>query len=306
MEMESDVSSAADALVNLMEPAEQPKQETEAPQESTQEVQQEAKQEAPQDKADEQPQEPAQDKPKYKVKVQGDEMEVDLDELLNGYQRQADYTKKTSELAAQRKEIEAEREKLKAEGVPELQSKLAKYEQLLADQVAKDGQTDWQKMLEENPIEYLKQQRLADERKAELAVLQKQRAEENTVKFRQTVEQETAQLQAKRPEWKDVAKWNEDWAKTRSALKADGFADHEIDQTVDHRLILLADKARRYDELMTQTDIAAKKLEKVPPKVVKPGSSAENSANSAREAFGKLRNTGSVDDAAAALASLIG
>ena len=42
----------------------------------------------------------------YKVKVNGQEMDVPLEELLNGYQRQSDYTTKTQELAAMRKQYE--------------------------------------------------------------------------------------------------------------------------------------------------------------------------------------------------------
>lgn len=41
-----------------------------------------------------------------KVKVDGEEISVPLNEALQGYQRQADYTKKTQELAAQRQEAE--------------------------------------------------------------------------------------------------------------------------------------------------------------------------------------------------------
>lgn len=52
------------------------------------------------------------DKPQlYKVKVNGEEVEVTLDELLSGYSRTADYTKKTTEVANERKAIES----LKAE-----------------------------------------------------------------------------------------------------------------------------------------------------------------------------------------------
>lgn len=42
----------------------------------------------------------------YKVKVDGQELEVPLDELLNGYQRQADYSRKTQEVAAMRRQYE--------------------------------------------------------------------------------------------------------------------------------------------------------------------------------------------------------
>ena len=42
----------------------------------------------------------------YTVKIDGREERVSLDELQNGYQRQADYTRKTQELASERKRLE--------------------------------------------------------------------------------------------------------------------------------------------------------------------------------------------------------
>ena len=46
------------------------------------------------------------DKEVYTVKVDGEEIEVSLDELQQGYQRQSDYTKKTQGLSEERREIE--------------------------------------------------------------------------------------------------------------------------------------------------------------------------------------------------------
>ena len=43
--------------------------------------------------------------PSYTVKIDGVEQEVSLQELQNGYQRQADYTRKTQELAAERERL---------------------------------------------------------------------------------------------------------------------------------------------------------------------------------------------------------
>jgi len=42
---------------------------------------------------------------KYNVKIDGEVLEVTLDELQNGYQRQADYTRKTQELASERERL---------------------------------------------------------------------------------------------------------------------------------------------------------------------------------------------------------
>ena len=42
----------------------------------------------------------------YAVKIDGEEQQVTLDELQNGYQRQADYTRKTQEIAAERDRLQ--------------------------------------------------------------------------------------------------------------------------------------------------------------------------------------------------------
>ena len=42
----------------------------------------------------------------YAVKVDGEEQQVSLSELQNGYQRQADYTRKTQEIAEERQRLE--------------------------------------------------------------------------------------------------------------------------------------------------------------------------------------------------------
>ena len=55
---------------------------------------------------------------KYTIKVDGKDYEVGIDELKSGYQRQADYTRKSQALAEQRKEteqIQSERQQLEQE-----------------------------------------------------------------------------------------------------------------------------------------------------------------------------------------------
>lgn len=49
---------------------------------------------------------------RYKVKVAGEEVEVSLDELLSGYSRQSDYTRKTQQLKTERDSIESQRKAL--------------------------------------------------------------------------------------------------------------------------------------------------------------------------------------------------
>ncbi len=48
----------------------------------------------------------------FRVKAAGEEREVTLDQLIEGYQLGADYTKKTQTLSEQRRAVEAERSKI--------------------------------------------------------------------------------------------------------------------------------------------------------------------------------------------------
>ena len=63
-------------------------------------------QEQPQQEEQEEPEEQPQEEPKYKVKVGNEEVEVTQEELVRGYMRQSDYTRKTQELANQRHQFE--------------------------------------------------------------------------------------------------------------------------------------------------------------------------------------------------------
>lgn len=46
------------------------------------------------------------EEPGYVVKIDGEEQQVSLEELQNGYQRQADYTRKTQEIAVERERLQ--------------------------------------------------------------------------------------------------------------------------------------------------------------------------------------------------------
>ena len=48
----------------------------------------------------------ASEEPSYTVKIDGEEHQVTLDELQKGYQRQADYTRKTQEVASERERLQ--------------------------------------------------------------------------------------------------------------------------------------------------------------------------------------------------------
>ena len=94
-----DVNQAASAFEGMMGDSEEAEQ-------GQTEGQPEYQQETDEVEYDEEP------KPRYKVKAAGEEIEVDEEELIKGYQQGTDYTKKSQALAEQRKALEAERNHL--------------------------------------------------------------------------------------------------------------------------------------------------------------------------------------------------
>ncbi len=113
--VDNSVSGAANAFMSFLEPqAEEAKAQPEASAEEQQEYSAEPEfedQDVSAEEAESQ-EEVIEESPKYRVKANGEELEVSLDELLNGYSRTADYQKKTQSLAEQRKAVEAERIKI--------------------------------------------------------------------------------------------------------------------------------------------------------------------------------------------------
>ena len=96
------------------------------------------------------------------------EIEVTQDELLNGYSRQQDYTRKTQELANQRKTIEQQAQ--------ELQQRDAIYAQLLPKMEAQlkgelVNEPDWDSLYNDDPIAYVREKQVWDEKKEKLTAV---------------------------------------------------------------------------------------------------------------------------------------
>ena len=126
-----DVNQAASAFMGLMGDSDEAEQ-------GQSEEQPEELQASDEDDAEySEEEEIEQPKPKYKVKAAGEEIEVDEEELIKGYQQGVDYTKKSQALAEQRKAVEAERihlEQVKQERMAYAQ-KLQALDSFLTDNI---------------------------------------------------------------------------------------------------------------------------------------------------------------------------
>jgi hypothetical protein len=248
----------------------------------------------------------------YSVKVDGEELEVSLDELVKGYSRQSDYTRKTQELAGQRDEMTKLQQQWNNE-ISQAQAERQQYIDALGQFVQNSmggleqfQNVDWENLRQTDPIAFVTKKeelREAQDRvrqaQEEQARVNKQQQEE-TAKLRQlAIQEEHAKLVAAVPEWNNTEKRGKMASELSSYAIEQGFTKEELQQLIDHRSLLVLMKAQKYDALQ-KSDVKAKKI-KNKPKVVRSGkgSTKKSDAKSKRIASMKrLKQTGKAEDAA--------
>ena len=324
---EGGLIEAQNALLKLMEPEEdtpeteeeQPTEEEEAQPEEEAETTEEEPEESEEDDegADDQTEE--EEDLLYAVTVNGEEQEVSLDELLKGYSRQSDYTRKTQEISEQRKKAESVAQMWAAE-TDQIRNERQQYMQTLQNIIDNTGQNfdqflevDWDSLKDTNPIEYVTkreeyrelQERIQAMQHEQQSVLHKQ-SEDAKKLHAQTLQQEHKHLVSALPEWGDPEKQREIGLGLRDYAKQQGFADQEISELVDHRHFLVLRKAMLYDKLNT-SDVKSKKL-KNKPRVVRSGKGMSKSADKKgkrTKSMKRLKQTGHIDDAVTLLEDMM-
>lgn len=251
----------------------------------------------------EQPEQPETPAPqRVKVKVQGEELELELEELAAGYMKGADYSRKTAEAAELRRKAEAE---------------IARYQQELAPRVAQldaslsllhkeliGGQQELEQLIRTNPAEYLARKHQLDQKAAlfQQALQQRQaldyQQQAEAEKARQArVAEEGKRLQEKLPTWRDASKAQAEQREIAEVLVRDyGYDPSEVAEVLDHRAVLLA-----RDAMLYRKQIQTKAQQKAtPPPAVKPGTPNPGPSVSDREKAlqRELKRTGNPEIAA--------
>ena len=245
----------------------------------------------------------------FTVKVDGQEVEVTQEELVNGYSRQQDYTRKTQELSQQRKTIEQQQ--------AELTQRDAIYSQLLPKMEAQlkgelANEPDWNTLYEDDPVGYVREKQLWDEKKDKLTAvsaeqqrLQQEALAKQQIQLQQFVEYGNQKLLEIIPEWQN----QEVAAKEKAAISeyAVNFLEYtpeEIQQVYDYRALL----GLRNAWLNSKTVEATKKkpTQKAPARVARPGTTNRpKSAAPVKKAKQRLAKSGKVQDAAKVFEQLI-
>lgn len=245
--------------------------------------------------------------------VNGEQVKKSKAEVLELAQKGEDYTRKTQQLAEERRVLQAQMQA--AQQQQQMQSAVAN---LVAEAKAVEGQLaqykdiDWNALVDADPVQAMKLDRQYRELQAYYQgkvndinqTSQQVQSQQAQMKQEMLVREHQAMLQSI-PDWTDKTKFDSEVADIRGFLANTGFNADEIGSLVDHRHVIVARKAMLYDKLMAGKPAVTKKVAEAP----KPVKSTAPQASKSKDAYTKtrqeLRKTGRTEYAERAIEALL-
>ena len=242
----------------------------------------------------------------YTVKIDGKEQQVPLNELLNGYQRQADYSKKTAQAAEERRAAESLAQAIQQERQHYAQQ-LDAVAGVLQSQLPPPPDPS---RVHSDPIGYMQDKEIHEAAVQRLrgVLAERQRAEQLTQRQMQEAQAENLkaareQLLERLPDWKNPEVAKKEQRQVADYLRTLGYADQEISAAADPRAIEMARKAMLFDQLQASRPSVQQRVASAP-KMVRPGASGP-APDKTKTIVQQLKRSGGKDlDAAARLIEL--
>jgi hypothetical protein len=295
---QTDVNGAAAKIFGMLDPQPEGQAEVEAAPEEVEAQAEEAVEEVQEEQVEE--------TPRYRVKVDNEELEVDLDELIKGYSRTSDYTKKTQSLAEQRKQVEAERTKI--EEAAKLRDTYSQRLQVIEQMLSAQPEEDLTALKDSDPVGYaikvaekMEREKQLSAVRAEREAVQAKQAAEQQERLKAHLSQETERLKAAIPDLADEVKGEVIRKEIRDYARSNGWTDQELSQVYDHRAVIALYRAMQFEKLQKAKPAVQKKVAEAP-KALKPGVGSQRidkDSEMAKKLSKQLKQSGRTRDAAA-------
>ena len=328
------IVSAQEALLGLLDSQEKPKAEEAKPSEEVTEDVEESPEEAEEsdeveeteeeeaadadDESEESDEEEVEDEDDeestvYTVRVNGQDVEVSEEELVRGYSRQSDYTKKTQELAEYRKQLEGGAQQLQSE-IAETQKARQEYVDAISQAIQSNFSSaqqfenvDWERLKLEDREEYLTKREEYRQVQDQIQGLRQKQDEAYGKQQQEMAQQQQRVLQEEHnkmvqilPEWGDPEKQRAIAKSVGEFALSRGYTQEELNSLVDHRSILVLMEAKAFSDMQGKQLKARAKKVKNKPRVATSSAKREKSdkKKAARNSqMKRLQETGHVDDA---------
>ena len=259
----------------------------------------------------EEEEEEAPPKRRFRVKLDDThEEEVDEDELVGGYLRRGDYTRKTQALAEERKKAEAEFQAVKLER-QHYAEYLGKLDQTLKAQTPEEP--NWLERAKTAPDTYLAEHAQWQDHKRHMALVEKQAqdarakvAEDQRKEYDAYKTSEAKKLLDAIPGWKDPQIAEKErrvlWDYAQRTL---GYTEAELNGVTDHRAVVALRKAYQADKTQERLPAVRAKLQEIKTASPGPASQTRRSVTEVDRRRAQLKKTGHVKDAGRLIESIL-
>jgi len=232
----------------------------------------------------------------HQVIVNGERIDVDLEELKAGYQKDADYRRKTEEIAIEKRELKSEEDRLKNQYSTKMEDLNSLVATLNAEINNDVNSQELDRLWDEDPTEAARVDRKVHKRKRSIQQAQQKLREHQQTQFQEILKEEQKKLHLKHPEIADPIKGTTVKSNIMNYLSSKGFTNEDVARIYDSRMfdvIMDGMKAKA-----TKPNLVSKKVK--PSKFVKSGVKSTKEDMDSQSRLNKiktLKKSGSTKDA---------
>lgn len=235
----------------------------------------------------------------HQVIVNGEKIDVDLEELKAGYQKDADYRRKTEEIAIEKRELKSEEDRLKKQYSTKMDDLNSLVVTLNAEINNDMNSKELDRLWEEDPTEAAKIDRRIQKRKNTIQEAQQKLREHQQTQFQEILREEQRKLHLRHPEIADPIKGATVKSNIVSYLSSKGFSNEDVSRIYDSRMFdVIMDGMNFKKAKEAKPNLVSKKVK--PTKFVKSGvksTKEELNSKSRLNQFKALKKSGSTKDA---------
>jgi len=243
----------------------------------------------------------------HQIIVNGEKIDVDLDELKAGYQKDADYRRKTEELAIERRQLLSDKDRLTKDYSTKLEGLDNLTRTLNAEVNSELSSKELDKLFDEDPTEAAKLERKIRRRRETVAQAQRKLRSHQEDQFQEILREEQKKVALKHPDFGDPIKGSSLKTNMRNYLLGRNFNDQEINQVYDSRMFdVIMDAMTHQNAQKLKPTLVSKKVK--PAKVIKSGikeTKDEQTSKARLDKINRLKRSGNPRDATDLLAKYV-
>ena len=243
----------------------------------------------------------------HQIIVNGEKIDVDLDELKAGYQKDADYRRKTEELAIEKRQLLSDKDRLTKDYSTKLEGLDNLTRTLNAEVNSELSSKELDKLFDEDPTEAAKLERKIRRRRETIAQAQRKLRSNQEDQFQEILREEQKKVALKHPDFGDPIKGSSLKTNMRNYLLGRHFNEQEINQVYDSRMFdVIMDAMTHQNAQKLKPTLVSKKVK--PAKVIRSGikvTKDEHTSKARLDQINRLKRSGNPRDATDLLAKYV-